>query len=106
MELPAKMKTGTRLATEWNKLIDYLRSVRPAPGTGTGRTHTPHGTIHSTTTGPSRGRVVYVKLCFEDSTEAYIPIWAVGPALRSLEEGTLQMDIIEAAVPAGSTVAR
>lgn len=37
------MKLGTPLATEWNALVDYLTSLRPAKSDGLTLRHTAHG---------------------------------------------------------------
>lgn len=47
MNIPRKMKSGSAMAREWNRMVDALRSMRPSQGSGTLLTHTPHGTIHN-----------------------------------------------------------
>lgn len=45
MDIPRKMNGGSPFGREWNKMVDYLRSARPAIGSGTTTIHTPHGSI-------------------------------------------------------------
>lgn len=47
MQIPAKMSGMTKRAIEWNRMVDYLRSIKPAVGDGTATIHTPHGTIRT-----------------------------------------------------------
>ncbi len=70
--LPRKMRPGSQLATQWNQLIDYLTSLRPASAPGTGMIQTSFGTLRSAAPktvggGMGEGKMVKVMLCDPDT---------------------------------------
>ena len=106
-ELPRPMTGaagGTPFGVEWNKLIRYLRSLRPIQSDGTLTTQTPFGTAHAAKPVSGMGKTLFVHVCFTDGTEGFLEVYSTGRIFRT-NGGTVNTPtVIEQDVPNGSTV--
>jgi hypothetical protein len=79
------------LEIEWNKMVDYLASIRPSGGDGVLMTQTASG-VSFKSKSAGRGQTQFIRVCKRDGTERYIPFLVVGD------------DIAEADLPPGANV--
>lgn len=77
MRIPRKLKIGsTPFATEWNVMVDYLRSVTQSPSAAGSMVHTPFGTVRSGGRGGSAAAgTTEVTLCNPDTGES--ELWRI-----------------------------
>lgn len=92
MRLPRKLTASqSEIATEWNAMVDYLRSLTPAQSAGQLVSHTSHG-VTRTTIQPFSGSVLYVRVCTQAGDEYWIPFRVAGEP------------VLEADIPTGAAV--
>ncbi len=99
--IPAPLRGTHPLVKYINQLREEIQASRVLSFVGGKLERGPNGT--KLEANPQAGaRVVHVKCCLADGTEAYLPVMISGNAFRTNNGETVTLDIVESDVPDGS----
>lgn len=105
MQLPAEMKgpaASTPFGVEWNKLVRYLRSIRPVAGAGVTISQSPFGTTTSTVRKSGAGVPMCVKVCRTDGSTCYLEVLTTGRVFAVNTGDATEPTIDAGSVPDGA----
>lgn len=102
MQWPREPDTSNPIAAWCRKLLRACLASELKSGVGYKVRRTSAGTFIDLQ--KNAGKIVYVKCCLADSTEAYLPVLVVGEAYNANAGTTNALTVVTGDVPDGATV--